>query len=54
MVSTEGSQHYISQSTPLAIDIHQSYPQDFFRLRINSNEPTLDLNNLITIVIISQ
>ena len=38
MASTEGSQCYISQSTPLAIDIRQSYPQDFFRLRINSND----------------
>ena len=38
MASTEGSQCYISQSIPLAIDIRQSYPPDFFRLRINSND----------------
>ena len=38
MTSYEGSQRYISQSTPLLIDIHQSFPQDFFRLRINLND----------------
>ena len=38
MTSYKGSQHYISQSTPLSIDLRQSFPQDFFRLRINSND----------------
>ena len=37
MTSYEGSQHYTSKSTPLTIDLRQSFPQDFFRLRINSN-----------------
>ena len=35
--SYKSSQCYISQSTPLSIDRRQLFPQDLFRLRINSN-----------------
>ena len=38
MLSTEGSPRYIGESLLHAIDIRQSEPQDFFKLRLNSND----------------
>ena len=38
MAMTEGSQAIITQSEIHSIDIRKSYPSDFFKLRINSND----------------
>ena len=38
MVSTEGSQCFIGNSTPQTTDIRESFPLSYFTLRINSND----------------
>ena len=38
MSSTEGSQRYIGESVLRAIDVRHTEPDDFFRVRINSND----------------
>ena len=38
MSSMEGSQRYIRESVLCAIDVRHTEPDDFFRLRINSND----------------
>ena len=43
MVSTEGSQCFIGNSTPQTIDIRESFAQSYFTLQINSNQERIKL-----------